>query len=173
LVISTTNVVDAVIGAVAMQSTSTSRLTASTRPHAAKIPGSPRDFERIPRCFDGEQTRLRRVLGEFAGECPLSGRAIALSGAVRFLRSVLELGISLGRVSPAATAEMLSPSVSAKKWMKRFDFEGKLGLERFFLNLANSDSSASCVTHERFKTAVPRVPRPRIRAAGLAGWSRR
>jgi hypothetical protein len=127
----------------------------------------------MTRRLDEEQTHLQHLLGEFAGDCNLSIRAIASSSMVHFVRSVLELEISLDRVSPAATAEMLSPAVSAKKWMKRFGCPGTLGLERFFLNLATDDSSASCVTQERFRTSVPCVPWSRIRAAGIARSSRR
>jgi hypothetical protein len=45
---STRNSVDAAIGAVALQSTSTPRLITSIRPHAVKVLGSPQAFEPIP-----------------------------------------------------------------------------------------------------------------------------
>jgi hypothetical protein len=79
--------------------------------------------------LDEEQTHLQRLLGEFAGECNLSGRAIASSSMVHFVRSVLELGISLGRASPTVTAEMLAPSISAKKVNKMVRLSGEARAE--------------------------------------------
>jgi hypothetical protein len=54
-------------------------------------------------------------LGEFARQCNVSSRSLAESSAIRFIRSILDIGMSLGRACPTITSELLLPNISTKK----------------------------------------------------------
>jgi hypothetical protein len=68
--------------------------------------------------LEEEQAKLQPILGEFAGECNVSSRTLAANSMVHFVQSIIDIGISLGRVSPIVTSESPFPSISAKKATK-------------------------------------------------------
>jgi hypothetical protein len=61
---------------------------------------------------------LQHILGEFTGECNVSSRTLAGSPMIRFVQSIIDIGISLGRVSPIVMSELPFPSISTKKAAK-------------------------------------------------------
>jgi hypothetical protein len=75
--------------------------------------------------LEEEQAKLQHILGEFAGEGNVSSRTLAESSMVHFVQSIIDIGISLGRVSPIVTSESLLPSISAKKATKMIRLSGE------------------------------------------------
>jgi hypothetical protein len=62
-----------------------------------------------------EQVKLQGLLGEFAEERNVSSRSLAENSAIHFVRSILDIGMSLGRACPTITSELLLPHIPAKK----------------------------------------------------------
>jgi hypothetical protein len=62
-----------------------------------------------------EQTKFQGVLDDVAGECNVSSRSLAESSAIHFVRSILDIGMSLDRACPTITSELRPPTISAKK----------------------------------------------------------
>jgi hypothetical protein len=75
--------------------------------------------------FEEEQAKVHHILGEFAGEYHVSSRTLAGSSMVHFVQSIIDIGISRGRVSPIVTSDSLFPSISAKVASKMIRLSGE------------------------------------------------
>jgi hypothetical protein len=123
-IISTENIVDAVIDAVAMQYTSTPPHLHTSTNHDYKISrdqdvGFPSSFRsNTSHSLEEEQAKFQHILDEFAGKSNVSSRMVASSSMLHFVHSIIDIGISLGRASPIITSESLFPFISAKKVTK-------------------------------------------------------
>jgi hypothetical protein len=88
--------------------------------------GFPRSFRSNTfHYLEGEQAKLQHILGEFASECNASSRRLTGSSTVHFVQSMIDIGISRGRVSPIMTSESLFPSISTKETTKMIRLSGE------------------------------------------------
>jgi hypothetical protein len=76
-------------------------------------------------CLEEEQAKVQHILGEFTGEWNVSSRRLAGSSMVYFVQSIIDIRVSLGRVSPIVTPESLFPFISAKKATRMIRFSGE------------------------------------------------
>jgi hypothetical protein len=117
-IISTANIVDEVIGALAMRSTSTHGPVTKMKFHATEMQASTFHFDQMPLTTWKKNSEIAAYL------------ALGARSMVHFVQSIIDIGILFGQTSPIVTSESLFTSISLTKVTEMIRLSGEARAER-------------------------------------------